>query len=427
VVHERRVGELGGNPVTDILSAQPGDAQQLRDLGWDEADISRHAPEPDDEPTGADSWRPVDLGPLLDGSYNPPVPTIGRRDDGVGLFYPGRIHALISEPEAGKTWFACMVSASEIAQGNEVVFIDFEDSAAGIVPRLLDLGVPAESIRERFVYIQPDAAPGLAGMVSLMEAITSRTSIVWIDGVTEAMSLYGLNPQVDTEVAAFGKRLMKPIAKTGPAVAVLDHVVKNQDSRGRWATGSQHKISGLNGAAYILTNVDRFGVGLKGRSRVSVSKDRPGQVRRHCVRTESVPGGWPFGDMVIDSRPGGVLAHLYPPPERAAAASADDGPRLPQEVMEKVSRLLEDAPEGLSKNAVETMLGGYVKKVRTAIELLDRAGFIAAKAGGVGKPTICHSVRPYRVGADTSATSAIPRLDLGADEADPTSATSAPL
>lgn len=41
------MGELGGAPVTDVLSVRPGEAQQLRDLGWDEDEINRYAPEPD--------------------------------------------------------------------------------------------------------------------------------------------------------------------------------------------------------------------------------------------------------------------------------------------------------------------------------------------------------------------------------------------
>lgn len=380
-----------------------------------------------DEPSGADSWRPLDLGPFLNGSYTPPTPTIGQRDDGVRMFYPGRIHALISEPEAGKTWFACIVSASEMAAGRDVVFIDFEDSPEGIVPRLLDLGVPPDVIRKQFAYIQPDAAAGQIGMAFLMEVVTPRTAIVWIDGVTEAMSLYGLSPDKDTEVAAFGKRLTKPIAKAGPAVAVLDHVVKNQDARGRWATGSQHKISGLNGAAYILSNIERFGVGMEGRTRVSVSKDRPGQVRRHCVRSTKVAGGHWFAEMVIDSRPGGVLAHMYPPPEQAAAVKGEEGPRMPAEVMEAVSRLLEDEPNGLSKNAVETMIGGNAKKVRVAIELLDRGGYITARSLGVGKSTMCTSVRPFRASDTTSSTSSAPRPGSVQDEPLTTSSTSSPL
>ena len=48
----------------------------------------------------AASWQPVDLGPYLDGSYEPPVPCLLSRSDGAALLYPGRVHWLSGEPEA---------------------------------------------------------------------------------------------------------------------------------------------------------------------------------------------------------------------------------------------------------------------------------------------------------------------------------------
>lgn len=49
------------------------------------------------------TWEPVDLADVLDGTWKPPEPTVGRRSDGVGLFYPGKKHTISSESEAGKT------------------------------------------------------------------------------------------------------------------------------------------------------------------------------------------------------------------------------------------------------------------------------------------------------------------------------------
>lgn len=66
------------------------------------------------------TWRRVDLGPVLDGTYTPPAPTIGRHDDGAGMFYPGRLHSIYAEPEAMKTWLALTVAVGELARGNAV-------------------------------------------------------------------------------------------------------------------------------------------------------------------------------------------------------------------------------------------------------------------------------------------------------------------
>lgn len=350
------------------------------------------------------SWKPLDLGPYLTGDYQPPQPTVGRRDDGVRLFYPGRISSIYSEPEAGKTWFAMLVSANEMRAGNDVVYLDFEDSAEGIVSRLLAMGLPAEMIRKQFTYIQPQEKPGLVGMAHLGDAITPRTSVVWVDGVTEAMSLYGFDPKNDIEVAAFWRQLFRPIAAAGPAIIALDHVIKARDGRGRWATGSQHKLSGLNGCAYVLENVTPFGVGIKGRTRVYVAKDRPGQVRRHCVKTSHDPAYW-LGDMVIDSQEGGALTYLYPPRQEGPGGAADvPDAQLPTEMMERVSRFLEGVGEVPSKNVIETSVPGAVVTKRAAVDLLVAGGFFE-RVPGPRNAAIFRSVKPYREPTESTSSS----------------------
>ena len=353
------------------------------------------------------TWGRVDLGPFLDGDFDPPMPTIGQRDDGVRLFYPGRIHSIFSEPEAGKTWFAMIVTASEMFEGNDVAFIDFEDSFEGIVPRLLALGVPADMIRKQFIYVRPEETPKLGDKPLLFGSMTPQTTLVWVDGVTEAMMLFDLKTDKDTDVAAFWKHLPRPLAKLGPAVVLLDHVVKNHESRGRWASGSQHKLSGLNGTAYTLESIKPFGVGLTGRTRVWVSKDRPGQVRRHAVPSDAAPPPlrW-LGDMVIKSEVGGVLAHLYPPRDAdGTGTGAAPAAKRPVEVMEKVSRFLEKAIEdaeakgdedwpGYSKNVIEQAVEGKAATVRAALEILVREGFVSAQKAGPA--TLHRPENPFR-------------------------------
>ena len=46
------------------------------------------------------SWRKVDLEPVLSHTWKPPEPTVGQRSDGVGLFYPAKVHTIASESEA---------------------------------------------------------------------------------------------------------------------------------------------------------------------------------------------------------------------------------------------------------------------------------------------------------------------------------------
>ncbi|WP_158824634.1 DnaB-like helicase N-terminal domain-containing protein [Streptomyces sp. NRRL F-5527] len=47
---------------------------------------------------GASDWAEVDLTAVLDGTHKPAQPTVGARNDGVGMFYPGRVNGIQANP-----------------------------------------------------------------------------------------------------------------------------------------------------------------------------------------------------------------------------------------------------------------------------------------------------------------------------------------
>ncbi|TYB97132.1 AAA family ATPase [Micromonospora sp. WP24] len=338
------------------------------------------------------SWRPVDIGPVLEGTYEPPRPAVGRRDDGPGLFYPGRMHTISSESEAGKTWLALHAVRAELESGNGVVYLDFEDDEGGVVGRLLAMQVKPQLLRDRFAYIKPDDAIGSLGNREDLAQVLGdlRPTLAVLDGVTEAMSLHGLEMKDNTDIAAFGKLLPRWLADRGPATVALDHVTKSAEGRGRYAIGGVHKLNGLNGAAYVLENRRPFGVGLTGRSSVYITKDRPAQLRRHALPGRE--GMFWFGDLVITSHEQEFVEVSLTPP----ASNPETGQR-PTTVMTKVSRILAENPGGLSKNAIEQMAGGKATVVRTALELLVNDGFVLQRKVGAA---IVHShIRPFTIEA----------------------------
>lgn len=322
------------------------------------------------------SWQPVDLTDVLAGRYRPPQPTVGARNDGVGLFYPGRVHSVASESEGGKTWFALTASASELNDGRHVVYLDFEDDEGGVVGRLMAMGVDTTTIGKQFHYLRPDESIRVStNRDHLVQVLTDTTpSLAILDGVTEAMTLHGLELKDNTDIAAFGTLLPRSIARRGPAVVCLDHVTKSAENRGRYAIGGQHKLAGLNGAAYVLENRAPFGVGIAGRSGIYLAKDRPAQLRRHAL--PSGESGFWFGDLSITSQPdGSVMPDLWPPREGTGLGFR------PTKVMKKVARVLAANPGGLSKTAVETMAGGRAAVVRTGLELLIAEGYVQVTKG----------------------------------------------
>jgi hypothetical protein len=331
---------------------------------------------PERPPGGASaSWRPKDLTTILDGTYEAPQPTVGMRGDGIGLFYPGRVHSAVGESEGGKTWFALLAALCELRVGNNVVYLDFEDDAPGVVGRLLALGADPAMIRDHFAYIRPEGPMDEQwGKEDLGQALGDlRPTFVPVDGVTEGMALHGMELKDNTDVAKFGRMLLRPIAETGAAVVTLDHVTKDRENRGRYAIGGVHKLNGLNGAMYVLENRTPFGVGVTGKSTVRIAKDRPGQLRRHALPHSS--GMHWFADFTLDSADEkNAVARLFPPIEHT-------GPFRPTGVMRKVSDALLSAREPLSVRGVQDRVGGKADIVRKALALLVDEGFVSVATG----------------------------------------------
>lgn len=315
------------------------------------------------------SWQPVDLGPVLDGTWQPARPAVGARTDGVGLFYPGKVHTVASESEAGKTWFALAAVAVELAAGRTVVYLDFEDDEGGIVGRLRALQVPTAAILERFVYIRPTQPLGTGlHRDDLAAALARRPSLAVVDGVTEAMVMHGLDPLSNKDAATFGRILPRPLAAAGCAVACLDHVTKDREGRGRYAIGAVHKLNALDGAAYVLECRTPLGVGLTGRSTVRLAKDRPGQLRTHG---KASTGGlhW-FGDLVLTSHAETwVEVEITPPTDKPASFR-------PTVLMSRISEALTEHGE-LSQRRIRAAVTGKNDAITQALDCLILDGHVS--------------------------------------------------
>jgi hypothetical protein len=322
------------------------------------------------------SWLPQDMGSVADGTMTRPEPTMGYRETGPNFIYPGREHNIASEPEAGKTWFALFVLADELklSPPHPVLYVDFEDDALGIGGRLLDLGVPAKVLTDQslFRYVRPDRGVRAEDLMCLLDF---RPGLVVLDGITEAYGLFGLEIANNDDVPKWRHRIIRPILATGAATLATDHVTKDPMNRGRYAIGAQHKLSGANGVAFILRNVEAFGRGRKGRSRLFIAKDRPGALRQRCEPVEGSPGLSYFGDLVGDAT-GGTMTkiRLYPPSSR-------DDPLAGLKV--KVSRVLAKlAGQELNTTQLREAIDGRGQDATLAAKELVASGHVASRSRG---------------------------------------------
>jgi len=215
-------------------------------------------------------------------------PSMLRREDGNCLLYAGKINAIFGESESGKTWLALEAIRQELDKNNIVFYIDFEDSARGILNRLKTMRVPTEKFKF-FRYANPDTRlePGI-GELMRTEIMAYLPTLIVVDGVNAAMNLLGLDLEKNKDATHFSQTVLKPLRVGGAGILTIDHVTKSKDNRGNYAIGAQAKRADIDGAAFAVSVSLPFGRGIDGALDITCTKDRPGFVRAICPDAKTV-------------------------------------------------------------------------------------------------------------------------------------------
>lgn len=305
-------------------------------------------------------WETIDMQAVVDDTEVDDPPTMLTRTDGQCLIYPGKVHAFNAATESGKSWLALYACAERIKAQDHVLYIDFEDSPRGITQRLQDLGLDKTEIVKFFHYMRPNDPISATSKAVVRKALAEFQPVLCvIDGVTEVMAMNGWSINDNDDVAKFYEALARPIARTGCAVVLIDHVTKEREHRGPFAIGGQHKLAGIDGAAYGLEVIRPFGRELDGLAKITVSKDRPGFVRGASA------GGYVAASMRLVSK-GGMLNFALTAPD---GIGGGDESKL-AEVMEKLSKFMEYQNEPLSRNGLRNAIKGRRGSVIEAINVM---------------------------------------------------------
>lgn len=341
-----------------------GDDQDDDDPAPAAAEIGVDEPEVDD-----DSWQSIDLSGLDDEEEEPPV-FMPRSDGVICLLYRGLIHSIHGESESGKSWIAQAEAVRLIKLGEHVLFLDFENDAKKVRFRFLALGATKEELK-LIDYRNPDAKPQYGGKW-WQHMFSGKFALIVLDGVTDALGIFSMGTKDNDEISTFLRKFPRALARrTNAAVVLIDHVVKDKDSRGRWALGGQAKMAGLDGAAYVVETKEQMGRGKIGVLDVWVGKDKSGFVRGvagdmdknrlapiarfvldssdredgSVVRARlDPPGGDPFGE-TDEFDPGLELKIL--------GALSDAGGTLPSQ--QKIVVALGDAPGARREDVLSTI------------------------------------------------------------------------
>lgn len=367
------------------------------------------------------SWRFEDLTQLASGIELPPTPTVFQREDGQGLFYRGAVNDLHGEPGCGKSMLAQIATAQELKQGHDVIYIDYEDSARNVVKRLLLLGVTGETIVTYLHYVRPSAKPSsptsLDGWKETL-AYADTATLAIIDGVTSCLAYAGLDSNSGDDIAAWYNTMPRLISACGPAVVLIDHVVKSKDNRGRYAGGSMQKLALIDGISYSVDMTKPVGKGVRGTIVIKSGKDRISEIEEHCAVSWSSNGSHlrEAARIEINSTDPKLMhvtiARPNMMPSEDRQAKRDDF--RPTGLMERISRMLEDSLEEpnqseLFKALKEDGSGARTAVMSKAVSLLLQEGFVSNRSGRNNR-SIFKSVRPYRQIDDPKSDAYVDRM-----------------
>jgi hypothetical protein len=353
---------------------------------------------PEDVPR---TWLPIDLGKYFDGTHVPERPTVGRRDDGVCLLYPGRTHSISGESEHGKSLVAQAIAVQVLQEGGTVLYLDFEKSPGAVAERLQALGLRTGVQPAGFTYVGPQAGLGALQNSSDYRRLWSQPwTLIVIDGVTAAMGLIAGHVPGGPEApwSYFYAQLPRRLAeRTGAAVVLIDHVTKSQGADNRYGYGSVHKLNAMTGVAFLCKAPSPPDIGRTGQVELIGTKDSESGLKRHCPR--AVNHLWPAATFMFDSTKS--TADVAVTDWQIQAPSASTGTRgafRPTALMERASKYLEDETGPLSRTNLLVGMGGKRDYAIAALDVLISEGYVNRVTKG---QTNLHTVaRAYRQSED---------------------------
>ncbi|MGO4603050.1 AAA family ATPase [Terrabacter sp. 2YAF2] len=329
------------------------------------------------------SWAPRNLSLLVDGPLEPLQASLMLRADGAGLLYPGMVHTFFGEPESGKSLLLQWACVEAVTEGKEVLYVDFESDEMSILRRLLALGAKPKHIHKRFTYVRPETDLSSERDRTMWQQLLERPfSLAVIDGVTEALDLFGYKSTDNDNVARWMRTVPRDLAqKTGGAVALIDHVTKSREGRGRFPVGAQAKLAAISGAAYTVEASQRLVEGGRGEFTLRLVKDRPGGVGRHAVgkgRTPLIARATVTSLALHEAGSRSLILALEPPGDDAESDSETDPGGADLDI--HIRGLVADNP-GLTQTQLMELLGGNTRNTRARLNDLEAMDVLRVELG----------------------------------------------
>lgn len=301
-------------------------------------------------------------------------PQVAEVMPGKCMLYRGRMNEQHGEPGIGKSNVALLFAMLEMNAGNDVLFIDPEDTLRGLCLRFAALGADRATTLKHLHYINPKV--DFFWKLQLW-AVIKKPSLVVVDGLAACLSAAGFDEDHAKDVLQFSANYLRPFLWSDAAVLITDHVTKSKETRGRHSRGSGAKLGEWDGAVYEIELIKAYTPTEAGGLRMKVCKDRNGGVGK-------------IGDTALEihfSPDGqGKTNHRFALPSKEFS---------PTRCMEAVSRYLETNPKAAMKDV--RGIGGFKHKViDDACALLEAEGFLKIDRQGSGKSNRYQVLKPFR-------------------------------
>ena len=296
----------------------------------------------------------VDVAAMLAGGLpDAPEPTFMRRDDGVSLFYAGKVNVLFGDPESGKSWIAYAAVVQALRSGIRAAIVDVDhNGATDILTRLIALGAAADELGDLdlFRLAEPEDGKSLLEVVAALR--TWGAELVVVDSIGEILPMLGLSSNSPDDYTLAHRKVLTALTGGGAGVIAIDHLPKSDDAREHGQTGTMAKRRAVNGVSLRVTLVETFAPGKGGAASLTIHKDRPGGLRGRCP---VVGKHQPAGRFVMSPELDGSISwHVTQP----LTSDSPSGPSKPADIAEVDG--LDPLPSGV-RDVMDRCSWGYTR------------------------------------------------------------------
>lgn len=221
------------------------------------------------------------LSDVWDVDFEVPMPDALLRDDGKSCIYEKKIHTIVGEPETGKSWLAGYLMVERMKQGQGTIYWDFESDIGNYMYRIKLMGLTKNDAVDISHYWKGGAVNTAVVEAMIRKIKQDNIKYVVMDSVNRMMGKGGYDYESGPSYVKFTAEILDPIRNAGVAVILIDHVTKAKDSRGRYATGSEQKLSQVDVSIH-LESIQPFAQGVEGSVGIRIAKDRLGGIKEAC-------------------------------------------------------------------------------------------------------------------------------------------------